>query len=79
MSIKKKTKGTIKPSETPEMSLTRFWLLWLAEYAPRSVDEYTKLRPVTVRDIREKAERIVISSGNSHLLTLALERILTFF
>ena len=61
------------------MSLTRFWLLWLAEYAPKSVDEYTKLRPATVRDIREKAERIVISSGNSHLLTLALERILTFF
>ena len=60
MSIKKKTKGTIKRNETPKMSLTWFLLHLLAEYAPKSAeDDLTKLHRVTARHIREEGEIIL--------------------
>ena len=60
MSIKKKTKKTIKRNETPKMSLTWFWLHWFAGYAPKSdEDNFTKHRRVTARHIRKEGEIIL--------------------
>ena len=42
------------------MSLTWFWLPWLAEYAPKSAEDYfTKLGRVTARHIREEGEIVL--------------------